>query len=369
MGEREREPARLRHHEQDPVAGPEAAALPRLGQHHEDARRTGVAPAVQVGEPAVLVDHQVGGAQQPDHVAAELLGAVVAEHVVDLPGIDPPDGGQARELPYPRPEEVRSIETSCVSRTNAGSTARDRRARRGRRPCTPAARARTTRGASSPPAGREGAGAARARRRPRRRRRTASSAGTRRRPPATDDARSARETSSEPTTTAAAWSPAATARDRTGQRRHARRAHAAGRQQLHRAAAEPAVHHRREPGHEHVALRRTGGQHAHLVGRDAAVLERGLDRGGGQLLVEHRDLATGVERVVAGADAVGRHHPLAQARPRVTEAPGRLVVVDRVAGKVGAHAGEVDRHGISEPRDRGRPDERGYSEPPEHHEM
>ena len=198
MGEREREPARLRHHQQDPVAGPEAAALPRLGQHHEDARRTGVAPAVQVGEPAVLVDHQVGGAQQPHDVAAELLGAVVAEQVVDLPGIDPPDGGQARELPYPRPEEVRKhrhvlrepdergIHRRTVERVEAGAHAHRPlvRERHEVHPVDPQAR--------------EGAGAARARRRPRRRRRTASSAGTRPAAPPTTPAAPARPAPSPP---------------------------------------------------------------------------------------------------------------------------------------------------------------------------
>jgi len=139
------------------------------------------------------------------------------------------------------------------------------------------------------------------------------------------------------------------------QRRHPGAAHPARGERLHRTAAEAAVDHRGEPGHEDVALGGPGGEHLDLGGGDAPGPQRGPDGLGGQLLIEHRRPAALADRVVPRGDAVGGQHPGPAAARPVTGLPEhRLdpVVADRLARQVRTAGGDIDvpaktRHGRS----------------------
>ena len=83
VGEGDREPARLGNHEQDPIALFESPGPHRFLEHDEDAGGTGIALGMQVGEPLLLRDHQAGIAHEFDDVAVEVVGAVMAEKMID----------------------------------------------------------------------------------------------------------------------------------------------------------------------------------------------------------------------------------------------------------------------------------------------
>ena len=112
------------------------------------------------------------------------------------------------------------------------------------------------------------------------------------------------------------------------------RAHARGRQQLHRPAAEPAVHHRCESRYENIAHGRRAGEHPQVGRPYAAVVQRrgeGLD---GQLLIELCGFTVLVEGVVPLPDSVRCQHlatnPLGD--PVIAaESRDDAVVVDRIA--------------------------------------
>jgi hypothetical protein len=129
------------------------------------------------------------------------------------------------------------------------------------------------------------------------------------------------------------------------ERRHPRSAHPGGRQQLHRAAAKPAVHHCREPGNQHVTLGRPGREHAHLLRAESPVRQCPPGCLRRQFLVEHQGHAAVVHGVVPRLDPVRRQRPAAQRGGAgvvtAAEPGGELFVVDRVAGQEGAGTSDV----------------------------
>ena len=135
-------------------------------------------------------------------------------------------------------------------------------------------------------------------------------------------------------------------RGRRLERGHPRAAHPAGRQRLQGPASQAPVDHGREPGDQHVPLGRPGGQHADVGQRDPALAQRGQDRPGRQLLVEHGGVAVLVQGVVPAGDAVGGQHPPPEpARPPVDapEQPLGILPEHRLPGQKRPAPGDEHR--------------------------
>src|SRR5690606_37951156 len=84
VGEGEGEAAGLGHREQDRLARREATRAHCFFERDEDARRSRVAAGLEVGEPAIGVERRDAATQRVECEVTERVGAVVAQHMVEM---------------------------------------------------------------------------------------------------------------------------------------------------------------------------------------------------------------------------------------------------------------------------------------------
>jgi hypothetical protein len=289
VGEGHGEAARLGDHKQDLVARPEPAGPPALLEHDEDARRAGVALGGQVGEPARLGNRQAGRLEQLVDLGAEMLGAVMAQQMVDPSRVDQPAEREARELCDPELDQAGQCPSVLAQAQHASGlrTGDGRLVEPGptgaRRPRLPRARVHARRvlvrvrgevHPVDPQRHARGAGLVLQHDR----------AGAVRQHPAKEFRV---ETGPLPALVAARLEAAADelGADRDGDRvlaeahqgdcrlegGHTRAAHPTSGQRLQRPAAEASVDHGGKAGQQHVPLRRPGGEHADVGERNPAL--------------------------------------------------------------------------------------------------